>query len=478
MNNCPLIVDLDGTLVKTDMLHESVFKIAGDDPLAFFLIPYWWLQGKAVLKSNLAQRFHFDPSTLPYNQPLLEWLKQQHSTGRKLILCTATDHKIAKGIFEYLGIFDELLASDGATNLSGKNKAAMLEERFGSAGFDYAGNSKVDLWVWKNARRALVVNSSANLINKVKLCCEVEQIFPVQPFKISILKPLLRIHQWSKNLLLFIPLLAAHQFTNIAYWPILLMAFFSFSLCASSVYIFNDLLDLENDRQHPRKRTRPFASGSVPTWVGAILGPLLLLASLVLARYVNGIFLSWLVFYFLLTSVYSCWLKHLVLVDCLALALLYTLRIIAGALAINLEPSFWLLAFSIFLFLSLAFVKRYVELQVHLGSGKKEIQGRAYFTSDAQLVQILGVTSGYISSLVLALYLNSTTVLQLYRTPEFIWAAVPIMLFWVSWMWMQASRSKMHDDPLVFALKDKVSLCCGVAFAVVLMLGTIGWPPW
>jgi 4-hydroxybenzoate polyprenyltransferase len=279
-----------------------------------------------------------------------------------------------------------------------------------------------------------------------------------------------------KNLLLFVPLLAAHKLTNLDTWLALILAFFSFSLCASSVYIVNDLLDLESDRQHPRKCDRPFASGLVPTWMGIVLAPLLLLSSLTLAQYVGGTFLPWLLFYFVLTCAYSWGLKRLMLVDCLTLAMLYTVRIIAGAAAASMALSFWLLAFSVFLFLSLAFVKRYAELQEQLLNGKQKAHGRGYYTSDAPLVQMLGIASGYAAVLVLALYLNSDAVVQLYRAPEFVWGAVPVILFWVSWMWMKAHRGEMHDDPLVFAVKDRASLISGVVFAAVLATGTVGRP--
>jgi 4-hydroxybenzoate polyprenyltransferase len=242
------------------------------------------------------------------------------------------------------------------------------------------------------------------------------------------------------------------------------------------VYVANDLLDLESDRQHPRKRNRPFASGLVPTWVGIILLPVLMVPSMVLAHAVGGGFMPWLAFYFALTCAYSLGLKRLMLVDCLTLAILYTLRIVAGAAAASMPLSFWLLAFSVFLFSSLAYVKRYAELQVQLLHGKQKVHGRGYYTTDAPLVQMLGITSGYAAVVVLALYLNSDAVLLLYRTPEFIWGAVPVLLFWVSWIWMQAHRGDMHDDPLIFAVKDKASLLAGVAFAAVLVMGTIGRP--
>ena len=255
-----------------------------------------------------------------------------------------------------------------------------------------------------------------------------------------------------------------------------MLAFFSFSLCASSVYITNDLLDLKSDRQHPRKQNRPFALGLVPIWLGVLLIPLLLLSSLVLAIHVDGNFLSWLLFYFVLACAYSWTLKRLILVDCLTLAVLHTLRLVAGAAAAHLQLSFWLLTFSIFLFLSLAFVKRYTELQIPLQHEKEKIHGRGYYASDAPLILIQGIASGYAAVLVLALYLNSATVLQLYRFPEAIWGAVPVMLFWVSWVWMQAHRGNMHDDPLIFAVKNKASLMAGFVFVIILLIGAVGLP--
>lgn len=305
---------------------------------------------------------------------------------------------------------------------------------------------------------------------------KVEHAFPPAVINFTSWRKVLRIHQWLKNGLLFIPLLAAHQLINPAAWIELILAFASFSLCASSVYITNDLLDLESDRQHPRKCLRPFASGNVPIWMGVLLAPILLILSFLLARHVGGQFIPWLVFYFVVTWAYSWGLKRLMLVDCLTLAMLYTLRIIAGAAAISMPMSFWLLAFSVFLFLSLAFVKRYAELQVQALSGKQKVHGRGYYTSDAPLLQMLGISSGYAAVVVLALYLNSEAVLQLYRTPEFVWGAVPVMLFWISWIWMRAHRGEMHDDPLIFAVKDKASLVAGMCFAAVLAIGAIGWP--
>lgn len=470
----PLVVDLDGTLIHSDMLHESALRVFRDSPFETLRFPFLLAKGKAFLKRHLASRTEFDPKTLPYNEELLEWLKQQRSAGRRLVLCTASDRSIADLIAEHLNIFDEVIASDGVSNIAGEHKAATLVQRFEHHGYDYAGNSHKDLPVWSHAHKAIVVNGSSDLVKKANDIATVERVFPKRDIGLSAWRRVLRIHQWLKNLLLFVPLFAAHDLGNGAAWTSLLFAFVAFSLCASSVYIANDLLDLESDRLHPRKRNRPFASGLVPAWIGVLIAPILLIISLAVAATVGKGFLSWLIFYFALTCGYSWWLKRLMLIDCLTLALLYTLRIIAGAAAVGHDLSFWLLAFSVFLFLSLAFVKRYAELEVQLLSGKEKIHGRGYHTTDAPLIQTMGIVAGYSSVLVLALYLNSDAVLKLYAAPEFVWGAVPVMLFWVSWMWMQAHRGKMHDDPLVFAVKDRASLSAGTAFAAILVAGTVG----
>ena len=476
MHPYPLVVDLDGTLIHTDMLHESALKVLRDQPLDVLRFPFWLSQGKAALKRELASRTSFDPETLPYNQELLEWLTQQRAAGRSLILCTASDQRIAARIAEHLRIFDEVIASDGIANIAGARKAQALVDRLGERGFDYAGNSSTDLAVWKHARRAVVVNGAPSLTEQARAECEVEQTFPRPSAGISAWRRALRLQQWLKNLLLFVSLLASHDIGNVDAWLSLVVAFVAFSVCASSVYIANDLLDLESDRIHPRKRFRPFASGAIAAWKGAVFAPVLLAVGLGTGALLPGHFLAWLTVYFILTCAYSWVLKRLVLVDCLTLAVLYTLRIVAGAAAAGHNLSFWLLAFSVFLFLSLAFVKRYAELEVQMLNGKGGAHGRGYRTADAPLIQTMGIVSGYAAVLVLALYLNSDAVIQLYTRPEMVWGAVPIMLFWVSWIWMQAHRGKMHDDPLVFAIKDRASLVCGALFAAVLYAGSVGLP--
>ena len=346
-------------------------------------------------------------------------------------------------------------------------------EKYGHNGFDYVGNSAADLFVWDKAQQGIVVNGSPNLANKASARTAVELVMFKAKNNFKTWIKALRLHQWIKNLLIFVPILAAHQAITLVIGIHLLLAFFAFGLCASSVYIANDLLDLESDRQHPRKRFRPFASGQVAIWKGVLLAPLLLAASVLIANYVDAKFLTWLMIYFGVTCAYSWALKRWVLVDCLTLAILYTLRIVAGAAAVNVPLSFWLLAFSIFLFLSLAFIKRYAELLVHQGNDVEKALGRGYYTGDAPLIEQLGVTSGYAATLVLALYLNSENVSKLYQTPEIIWGAVPLMLLWLSWMWLKTHRGLMHDDPIVFAIKDKISILIGFLFVSTFILARV-----
>jgi 4-hydroxybenzoate polyprenyltransferase/phosphoserine phosphatase len=482
-NPKPLVVDLDGTLIHSDMLHESAIRVLRDQPLKLLLIPALLLKGKAKLKTYLAEQTAFDPSTLPYNQELILWLRNQKESGRKIILCTASHRSIAIPIAEHLGIFDQVIATGSDLNIAGKNKANALVDQFGKGGFDYVGDSRADITVWEKASEGITVNASQNTIKGAQRVCNIASNFPKKNYGPKAILKMLRVHQWLKNILLFAPLLAAHQFNNWQGWISLCLAFIAFSLCASSVYIANDLLDLESDRRHPRKSRRPFASGAIPIWVGVLLSPALLIVSLMIASNVNTSFMGWLTTYFVITCAYSWGLKRLVLIDCITLAILYTLRIVAGASAIQNNLSFWLLAFSIFLFLSLAFVKRYAELEgmenslTESNGGNEKIHGRGYYAGDAPIIQTLGIASGYAAVIVFALYLNSDAVIKLYPSPEFVWGEVPILLFWISWVWIKTHRGDMYDDPLIFAIKDKVSRLTGLAFAAVLLLSTRG-PLW
>ena len=469
-----IAVDLDGTLTLTDTLHESALCLLRDRPVNVLALPFWLLGGKAALKARIADRVSLDVTNLPYNTALINWLKEERAAGKWIVLSTATDIRVAQAIANHLGLFDEVLASDGTTNNAGANKRAALEAKYGVKGYDYAGNSAADIAVWAGARQAIVVNASDAINKRASQVATVAKVFPPQAVTLSHWLKMLRVHQYLKNLLLFVPLLAAHQIGNFQSLSTLILAFVSFSLCASAVYMANDLLDLESDRKHPRKRHRPFACAAVPIKAGVILAPLFAIASLILGLVVGAAFTAWLVVYFLLTCAYSLWLKRLALIDCLTLAALYTLRIIAGAAAVAITLSFWLLAFSVFIFLSLAFVKRYAELQVQAQAGNSHAHGRGYAVTDAPLLQTLGITAGYAAVLVLALYLHGETVVTLYAQPQLIWFAVPLMLFWVSWVWMKAHRGEMHDDPIVFAIKDKASLAVATLITISFLLATKG----
>lgn len=277
---------------------------------------------------------------------------------------------------------------------------------------------------------------------------------------------LLRPHQWSKNALLAIPLLASHGGGGADALTHLLLGLVAFCLCASSVYVLNDLLDIESDRAHPRKCKRPLASGAVTgraaiTLIPALLAPAVLIAACLPLRF--GLLLAG---YCALTCLYSYVLKGQVVLDALCLAGLYTLRVIAGAAAAQVPLSFWLLLFSVFLFLSLAFVKRYAELDALRRSGRLRAVGRGYCVDDLPVLQSLGIGAGYLSVLVLALYINSPAIAELYRNPKYIWTLCVLMLYWISRVWMRAHRGTMNEDPVVFALKDPISLSVGVLAAV------------
>ncbi len=476
MNEAQVIaVDLDGTLTLTDTLHESVLTLVSNKPYFLLLLPFWLFQGIAHLKHKVAQHSELDVTTLPYNQPLIDWLKEEKQRGKKIVLSTAANEKIAKAVATSFDLFDDFIASDSITNLKSARKRDALQERYGNKGYDYAGNSNDDLEVWAGASNAIVVNASESVISKASTLSSVLHAFRSERAGIAVWLKALRVHQWLKNLLLFVPFLAAHQIGNFQSLGLLVIAFLSFSLCASSVYITHDVVDLVSDRSHPRKRLRPFASAKLSVLQGVFAAPLLIAASFLIGTVVGFDFLIVLLVYLFLTVIYSFGLKRMVLVDCLTLATLYTMRIIAGAAAVSISLSFWLLAFSIFIFLSLALVKRYAELLVQSREGKNSAHGRGYLVSDAPLLQALGVSSGYISTVVIALYLRSDNVMSLYAQPLAIWLLIPILLFWVSWVWLKSSRGEMHDDPIVFAVKDKTSLFVAAVTAFVFVYAAIGF---
>jgi 4-hydroxybenzoate polyprenyltransferase len=466
----PLVVDLDGTLLRTDMLWESLVRLLRRNPLAFFPALFWLLRGRAFLKQKLAASVQINPAVLPCNEKFLAWLREEKKSGRKIILATASDLKMAQPIASHIGLFDEVLASDGKTNLRSENKLRALTEKFGARGFDYAGNSSADFAVWRGSNAAVVVNASPAVAKKAAACTTVDRSFEPAASPFVELIRCLRPHQWVKNLIVFVPTIAAHKLAD----PALLLrdvwAFAVFCVCASGVYVVNDLMDLDADRRHPTKRNRPFASGNLPLPWGLVLGPVLLLGGLVAA--LSQLFAGVVALYLILTTSYSWRIKRVVLLDVFFLAGLYTIRLVAGHAATDIVYSAWLLMFSMFIFLSLALVKRYVELDAtkESDSTTTKVAGRGYVPGDLELVTSLGTGSGFIAALVLALYVNSQQVVVLYAHPNLLLLVCPLLLYWISRVWLLAHRSELHDDPVLFAVKDLASYVVGILALAVLWL--------
>ncbi len=465
----PLCVDLDGTLTPIDTLHESLLSLIRHAPRSVLALPAWLAKGKAGFKQCVAARARMDIASLPFRGELVEWLRSERAGGRRLVLATAANRQIAEEIARHLHLFDEVVASDGEHNLSGEGKRQALVARFGEKGFDYVGNDTPDRIVWKSSRYAIVVGDAA-AVRGAQEVSNVVKVFPTQTFSLRLWVKAARLHQWVKNLLVFVPALLAHSILQPRVLLDSVLAFVAFGLCASSVYLVNDLLDLAVDRRHPRKCRRPFAAGQLSASSGIIVAILLLGAAIVIAVSVNWYFCMVLAGYYVCTWAYSLRLKQIALLDVMMLAGLYTVRIIAGAAATLTQPSFWLLAFSVFIFLSLGIVKRFAELEDARRAGKSQIGGRGYGATDLSLLMSLGTSSGYCAIVVMALYINSVDAQMLYAHHKPLWLMCPVLLFWISRMWLLTTRGQMHDDPIVFALRDRGSLLLlGMLAAIVLI---------
>lgn len=472
----PLVVDLDGTLLKTDLLVETANSFIIAQPFRVVQLLAWLSAGRTTLKARLAQAGPIDPATLPYNEELLAWLREEKANGRRIVLATASHQLLADQVARRLGLFDEVLATSAAVNLKAEAKRDLLVARFGERGFDYVGNDWADIPVWRSADQAHVVGGSRRLVGEVRSQGRLgREIADGKPSTAVALLKAVRPHQWVKNLLVLVPLMAVHRYGDGASVVHALLALVAFSLTASSVYLLNDLAEVGDDRQHRSKRLRPLACGHLGLVQGWLAWPAFLAVAFALA----GIALPWhfmaaLAAYFVLTVAYSLWLKQMPVVDVVTLAGLYTLRIVAGAAAIRVPLSFWLLAFSMFLFFSLALLKRYSELRTVQATGQAVgLRGRGYETQDMELISSLGGGAGYIAVLVLALYIQDGRTASLYATPTFIWLVCPLLLYWVSRAWLIAHRGRMHDDPIVFALKDRASWAVAVLLALAFVLARV-----
>ncbi|MBZ0168059.1 Decaprenyl-phosphate phosphoribosyltransferase [Candidatus Methylomirabilis lanthanidiphila] len=460
--NKVLCVDMDGTLLATDVLWESLLVLLKRRPLSLLCLPAWLLRGKAYLKHQIAQRVMLDPASLPYRDDVLDLLRKEKEAGREIVLATASDRKLAEAVGGYLGLFSAVLASDGKVNLAGLQKLKALEVYVGGKEFTYLGNGKADIPLWMAASEATVVDPSARLLKQAQKVGAGLRIMSPRANRLRSLLQALRISQWVKNMLLFVPLLLAHKVTGGAQAVSALLAFCSFSICASGVYIVNDLLDLESDRRHPTRRFRAFAAGALPISTGVLLAPLLLGSSVLTAvLFLPHLFTTALGLYVVMTTAYTFYLKRIAVLDILVLAGFYTIRVVAGAMAVEVPVSPWLLAFSMFLFLSLALAKRYSELVLMHANGETLARGRGYLVDDKELLQSIGVTSGYLSVLVLALYINSKEVTALYQHPQALWLVCPCLLYWITRVWFFVYRGAIQEDPLVFTLKDPASYVVG-----------------
>jgi 4-hydroxybenzoate polyprenyltransferase len=449
----PLVVDLDGTLTLTDTLVESIIQLGKQHPMDLFKLPFWLLKGRGSFKASIATRSTLPITNLPYHTNLLNYLQSEKQNGRQLILATAANNKIAKAVAAHLDLFDIVLASSENHNLKGIVKLTAIQQTVGSK-FVYAGDNKADLPIWQAAQAAILVNTSSNVSNTVRKNTSIELEFPAENTDIRLWLRALRVHQWFKNLLLFVPLLTAFSFQEIDKLLAITLAFFAFSLTASATYMGNDLWDLESDRSHPRKKYRPFASAQIPIVKGVALAAGLLALGLMLAANVSLNFFWMLLLYLLVTITYTWTLKTYVLIDVIVLSLLYTLRIIAGSVAVEVPTSSWLLAFSVFIFFSLALVKRCSELVSLQQSGKENTHGRDYCNSDLVVLWPLGVGSALSAVVVFGLFISAAETQVRYASPQGLWLVAIGLIYWLARLWIKTARGEMHDDPLVFAIRD------------------------
>ena len=454
----PLCVDLDGTLIKLDTLHQAVLLLIRQKPSTLFLLPQWIRKGRAFTKNEVARRQSLNVENLPYNNKLLSYIKSEKNKGRTIILVTASNYRTAEAVSKHLGCFDEVLSSSESMNLFGSVKRDILKEKYST--FDYAGDSISDLPVWAASRKKILVNPSRKTLKKQSSDLVIVDKDPVSQ---SIPKTL-RVHQWIKNFLLFLPILLAHQLNKTFLITDAVFAFLAFSLAASAIYIINDLFDLEADQSHPRKKYRPFAAGNIQIIQGVFFSPLLLIGSIILSSFLPVSFLYIIFLYILLTSLYSVYFKQLFGWDVILLTILYNMRIIAGGSVTNTPISVWLLIFSILFFLALALVKRCIELKELSSNYRSNTnqRGRGYKVTHYNLLYKVGVITSISSIIVLVGYLLSNKVIQLYQFPFYLWLIIPLVAYWFLRLWKRVTQGNLHDDPLVFAITDIQTYITGI----------------
>ena len=456
----PLVVDVDGTLVGGDLLIEGAARLIAASPLSLLALPFWLAGGRAALKRRIARAVVLPPPTLVLNPAVLDEIAAARAAGREVWLASASDELAVAPLAEAVGAAG-CLASDGRTNLAGRTKAAALVERFGEKGFDYIGNERRDLAVWKHARRAIGVNLPTRLVRAVRALDEEARFLPGLGGDPLDCFRALRPHQWVKNMLVFVPLAAAHE-TEAGLWLVAAGAFLALSACASGAYLFNDLLDLPHDRGHASKRHRPLPAGKVPLLPMMVLGAVLMAGGLAVVFGLSAGAGICVLLYLIATLAYSLSLKRTLFADVLTLGVLYMVRVLAGGVAVSITLSPWFLAFFMFAFLALAVVKRQTELHALHESGLPGAGGRAYFAGDLPTMSALGAASAFASVVVLALYVQSPEVRELYARPELLWLICPLLIHWLGRMTLLANRGAVDDDPVVFAMRDRTSWLTGL----------------
>ncbi|WP_457582985.1 UbiA family prenyltransferase [Ensifer canadensis] len=468
----PLCVDLDGTLLAADTLWEGAAIILLRNPLMLFPMLAWLWQGKARLKHEVALRSGRKAEDWPYRQAVLARLAAEKVAGRDIVLVTGAAPSVAQDVAAHVGLFSSIMNSSETLNLTSSRKRDALVERFGKGGFDYMGNSRDDIAVFEVSRRAIVVAPDAPA-EKWRRNHDAEKL---DTGKVSTLAPLksIRVHQWAKNVLIGVPMILNHEVLHLDALVNVIVAFFAFSFLASAVYVINDLSDLANDRRHAKKRNRPLASGQMSVPTALVMVVCLVLASVSLASILPWNFAVVLAFYACATTAYTFVLKRKLLVDVFTLAGLYTTRIVAGAAATGTELSFWLVSFAIFFFLSLALVKRYVELHEFDDKDGGAVPGRGYLAVDFEMVGQAGVASAFTSALVLALYVHSKELQEMYTTPWALWPLCPLVLYMLLRIWMLARRGMLHEDPVVFIMRDWRSQLTMLVGALLIFFGAVG----
>ncbi len=464
-----LVVDLDGTLLKTDMMVETFFARLSTDPIRAMGNLAALRHGKPAFKAALAEHTPVDLDALPFNAACLDFIRAERAKGRAIYLASGSNVTLVTAIADRLGMFDGVFASDDRVNLTGARKAALLVARFGEGGFDYAGNEAVDFAVWERAASVIVVNAAPDLVTKVVARWPQAHLIDCTPVSPRVLLRAIRAHQWLKNLLLFVPAFLAHRF-DLGTGLVSLLGFISFSLCASSVYVLNDLVDLNRDRHHVTKRFRPMAQGALSPLSGVKLFPVLLGAAIGTSLLLPIAFGEVLVVYYMTTLAYSLRLKRELVLDVVTLAGLYGLRLVAGGVAVDARPSAWFAAFSIFFFVALALVKRITELVGRLNRGEGDPAGRAYRLGDVPVLEALAASSAFTAVLVFALYLNSVDVSGLYRAPHRLWLICLVLIYWLSRALILTRRGAMPDDPIVFAATDRASQICALVVAAIVLV--------